>query len=339
MNYIKSLIPRKVKFALLNFLLFSKDFYRSLTSEVPFFVNPYAKCSNFPNSSSSNKVYDCFYFFNELDTLEVRLNILNDFVDYFVICESTMTFSGKPKPLLYLENIERFSKFHDKIIYSPLDWSPTSRDDVRSLFHKNSSLLEKIVAQRTLMSPNVPQGEENNHWVTEFYQKEALHYTLANLEDEDIVYISDVDEIWNPLLVFEIRSDRIYIFKQKPYIYFLNNRSNEHWHNWNGTVVSRFGNIRNLSINDVRTHCRFRRSVIFDGGWHFSFQGGLPNILEKLDSYGHQELNTPEVKQILESAIINNIDFQGRNIRYKKEEKYLPKYLLDHKADYPKMFL
>lgn len=339
MNYIKSLLPAKVKVVLLNFLVFSKDFYRSFTTEIPFFIKPVAKWSDIPSSVDSSKVYDCFYFFNELDILEVRLNILNDFVDYFVICESTMTFSGKPKPLLYLENIERFSKFHHKIIYSSLDWSPTSRDDVRSLFHKSSSLLKKIIAQRTLTSPNIPQGEENNHWVTEFYQKEALHYALANLKDEDIVYISDVDEIWNPLLIFEIRSNKIYVFKQKPYIYFLNNRSNEHWHNWTGTVVSRFGNIRNLSINDARTHCRLRRSVIFNGGWHFSFQGGLPHILEKLDSYGHQELNTSEVKQILESAIINNIDFQGRRIRYKKEEKYLPKYLLDHKVHYSKMFL
>lgn len=339
MNSFKPLIPRKVKIMLLKILMFSKDFCRSFTSEIPFFINPVAKWRDFPNSIGSNKVYDCFYFFNELDTLEIRLNILNDFVDYFVICESTMTFSGKPKSLLFLENIERFSKFQDKIIYSPLYWSPTSRDDVRSLFHKRSSPLEKTIAQRTFMSPNVPQGEENNHWITEFYQKEALHYALSNLKDEDIVYISDVDEIWNPLLVFEIQIDRIYVFKQKPYIYFLNNRSNEHWHNWTGTVVSRFGYIRNLSINDARTHCRLRRSVIFNGGWHFSFQGGLPHILEKLDSYGHQELNTLEVKQILESAIINNIDFQGRSVRYKKEEKHLPKYLLDHKADYSEMFL
>ena len=62
-------------------------------------------------------IYDCFMFFNELDILDIRLNMLNPFVDKFVIVESTITHSGKPKRLFYNENKERYKKFNDKIIY------------------------------------------------------------------------------------------------------------------------------------------------------------------------------------------------------------------------------
>ena len=63
------------------------------------------------------KVFDVFLFFNELDLLEVRLNLLYPFVDHFVINEATKTFSGLDKPLYYLENKDRFEKFQDKIIH------------------------------------------------------------------------------------------------------------------------------------------------------------------------------------------------------------------------------
>ena len=63
------------------------------------------------------KVFDSIIFFNELDLLEMRLNILNDVVDYFVVTESPFTVSGNEKPLYYAENKDRFGKFNDKIIH------------------------------------------------------------------------------------------------------------------------------------------------------------------------------------------------------------------------------
>ena len=62
-------------------------------------------------------IFDTFTFYNELDLLELRLNILGDVVDYFVINEANITFTGKPKPLYYQENKERFKKWEDKIIH------------------------------------------------------------------------------------------------------------------------------------------------------------------------------------------------------------------------------
>ena len=63
------------------------------------------------------KIYDCFNFFNELDILEIRLNVLYEHVDYFVIVESSITHSGEEKPFYFEENKERYSKFLDKIIH------------------------------------------------------------------------------------------------------------------------------------------------------------------------------------------------------------------------------
>ena len=70
------------------------------------------------------KIYDCFLFFNELETLELRLEILNDIVDKFVIVESTVTFSGKEKKLFFNENKEKFKKFEDKIIHVIINDTP-----------------------------------------------------------------------------------------------------------------------------------------------------------------------------------------------------------------------
>ena len=73
------------------------------------------------------KVFDVFPFFNELDLLEIRLNILNPYVDYFVLSESTKTFSGLDKPLFYEENKERFAEFNHKIIHNIVDQDAWSR--------------------------------------------------------------------------------------------------------------------------------------------------------------------------------------------------------------------
>jgi beta-1,4-mannosyl-glycoprotein beta-1,4-N-acetylglucosaminyltransferase len=333
---LKGLVPLKVKVILLNAYRRLIDLKLSFTKEVPLL---FVKNKRNMPSNDSGKIYDCFYFFDELEILELRLNILNDFVDYFVICEANLTFSGKEKEYVFQQNRSRFEKFEEKIIYVPLDWSPTTRDEARSVLHDSSSKICKLIAQRTLTSPNVPTDEENNHWLTEYFQKESLHLALQDCEDEDIIFISDVDEIWNPNRSFRVKPDRIYVFKQVPYIYYLNNKSSEHWHSWTGSIVSRYGKIKNLAINDARTHGRLNRLVILKGGWHFSFQGGVTRIAHKLASYGHQELNVPEVLNDIENIVSSNKDIRGRKIRYRKSNKGLPEFLLQNFQDYRKMLL
>jgi hypothetical protein len=137
------------------------------------------------------KVFDTFTFFNELDLLEIRLNILDEHVDHFVITESIETFSGKEKPLYFEFNKERFGKWKDKIIHNI-----------------------------------VPKKDCNNAFERAFFQKESIKNVLAlKAKDEDIVYFGDLDEIWKPQRV----EDKVLNLKQLNYCYYLNQRSSEEW--------------------------------------------------------------------------------------------------------------
>ncbi len=138
-----------------------------------------------------SKVFDTFCFFNELDLLEIRLNILDPFVDYFVLAESPQTFSGKLKPFYYQDNKGRFAKWEHKIIR--VEVLPKNFDDA---------------FQRAA------------------YQKDSLREALKDYaQDDDIVYFGDLDEIWTPQDV----DDRVYNLQQLNYCYYLNNRSSEKW--------------------------------------------------------------------------------------------------------------
>ena len=85
----------------------------------------------------NNMIYDCFQFFNELDLLKLRLNILSPVVDKFVISEATETFSGLPKPLYYEENKEMFAEFNDRIIHVVVSDTPTGDTHTRDTYQKN----------------------------------------------------------------------------------------------------------------------------------------------------------------------------------------------------------
>ncbi len=135
--------------------------------------------------------YDLFSFFNELDLLEIRLNILDPYVDTFVLMESTETFSGKEKPLYFWENRERFRKWMYKIIH--------------------------LVPPRSYTSDSFHRA---------FEQKEYLKQGLKVAHSDDIVYYGDLDEIWKPQ---EIKDDKVYNLEQLNYCYYLNNRSSEEW--------------------------------------------------------------------------------------------------------------
>lgn len=286
------------------------------------------------------KIYDCFYFFNELDILEIRMEILSSHVDKFVIFESSRTFTGIEKESYFLSNRERFKKFDSQIVHYWLDDAPLNRESVTTKIHdRRSSRLLKIISSNTLNSKNVPSGPGNTHWVTEAFQKEALHLPLEGLEENDLVFISDVDEIWNPNARIRFKEHLIYVFKQIPYMYKLNNRSNEHWHNWTGSMLCTYGRIKNSCINDLRTHGRFPRIRVLNGGWHFSFQAGSAGVREKLLSYGHQEINTPEVHAELENTLRNNKDVRGRGAKFSKSEEGLPPFLLANMGRYRHMFL
>jgi len=266
-----------------------------------------------------SKVYDVQTVFNEIDTWMLRFEVLNDSVDYFVVNEAPLTFSGKPKPLYFWENRDKFAKFSNKIIYNVFDeekqgWDQWDRDRE----HKNGAM-------------------------------KALE-GVAN--DEDIIFYSDADEIWNPSNInFDnFKDDTLYILYQSVYYYYLNCL----WENtvdptaiWRGSRYSSYGLLKNHSFDAFRAYDGyffqnqlFKKEYINKGGWHFSFLGGAENIKYKIDSYGHQELNVP----VINDNVQNNIDalrdpFFRPNFRISPIDITLethPKYLVDHLNEYSK---
>jgi hypothetical protein len=210
-------------------------------------------------------IYDCFQFFNELDIIEIRFKELYDHVDFFILSESPVTHSGNPKPLYFAENKDRYARFLDKIIH---------------------------------LVPDPPQTEAHEHWVRENYQRNYIATELAKrCNDDDIIFITDADEITRGSKVAEIAAanidgDTLYCLNMIPSNYYLNMQSHQ---TWAMGKVLRYGHFkRNFkNLTDVRNATQ--TGVAYNAGWHFSYMGGMERVREKFVSFAHQELNTPDI--------------------------------------------
>ena len=150
-------------------------------------------------------IYDCFQYFDEDNLLDIRLNVLNQHVKKFVITESTYTHNGSKKNLNF--NINNFKKFKDKIIYIVVDTQP------EKLLKINDNDLEEKKGQKSIL----------NGMARDYHQRENLIKGLNNCNAEDLVLISDLDEIPNlsNLNLSEMKN-KIIIFQQKMFYYKLN---------------------------------------------------------------------------------------------------------------------
>lgn len=266
------------------------------------------------------RTIDAILYNGEEDILKLRLEILDKYVDEFVICEATTTFRGNPKPLYF--NVDRFQEWKDKIHYFVIE---DNFSDKEWEFAKSS--------------PNTGGSEI---WCREFLQREAILKALTHLEDEDVVYISDCDEIWKPKKIGE----KIYKLEQLVYSYYLNNRSSEAWA---GTFVGKYKYIKNSCLNHLRASGNFRLNdpatwdldtLLEDGGWHFTNMGGADEIKRKVESFGHSELDTDEFKRTIKDRIDNNVDYMGfRNFMMWKDETDLPEEILNNKEKWTKLLL
>jgi len=287
-------------------------------------------------------IYDIFTFYNELDLLEIRLEMLYAHVDYFVIVECTETFSGKQKPLYFEENKEKFKKYESKIIHYINYYPAQSWEDLQDRLNKNFEgkyilgdvKLTNNIMQNALTSPNVPLGEL--HWLKEFYQKECIKVPLVNLNDDDVCFIGDLDEIWNPEIIYDIDKDSIYKLKQLVYSGYLNVRSSE---DWAGTLLTRYKNIKSSCLNHLRTPSRTKYTFVDNAGWHFTFMGGPDRVKNKIESYGHQEYNNDSVKESVKDRLDKGLDVLGRtHFNFWIDESQLPKYLIENKDKYKHLF-
>ena len=271
-------------------------------------VLPYIKSS----------VYDCFTFFNELDLLEIRLNYLNDVVDYFVLVEADKTHSGEPKPYYYEENKERFKEFHHKIIH------------IKKMLDTDGLTFEKSIFEN--------MDKKNDFWKLENEQRDAIMEGLIDAKDNDVILIGDLDEIPKK----EIISEYIKKIKKtqktlmmKNYMYYLNNSvsadNGDVNVNWWGTCMLMKRDINTpQEVRDDRFFYEISKPI-YNGGWHFTFLGGVEKVLHKLKSYAHSEYNNETFldEKKIDEFIKNGYDFQNSGLKYEIID------INEHKDDYP----
>ena len=257
-------------------------------------------------------ILDCVTYFDEELILELRLNILYEHVDKFIITEGKYDHRGNKRELNF--DINRYDKFRDKIVYLPVENFPNLNDPWKMLeYQRNYSLNE-----------------------------------IKKYDDNDYVIISDIDEIPNPekIIDFTNRKLNLGVFEQLFFYYKLNllNTSQSEWY---GSKICKKKNLK--SPNWLREYkikqypwWRFDRpknlKIIKDGGWHFSFLYDVDGIIKKISSFQHIEFDKDEYKN--KETIIKKIkegkDVFNRNFLFKKikiDEKF-PKFIIENKEIY-----
>lgn len=229
------------------------------------------------------KVYDCFLFNDEIDLLEIRLDLLFNHVDFFVIAESNQTFTSLPKPLHYKINQDRFKKYTDKIIYLQLP-------------------------------ANIPNV---NAWDNEYFQRNCLKLPLSKCSNSDIIMISDVDEIINPQEIKLRLIIKPCLVQLYYYYYYFNLKSLV----YNQVVlVSPYSFIKNFNIGKRISYELLNPEIIKctekHTGWHFSYLFGnnIERYITKINSFSHQEFNNDYYKNPnrIRSILKYGIDFFER---------------------------
>ena len=279
------------------------------------------------------KIYDCFNFFNELDILELRLNILYDTVDFFIIVESNLTHSGQNKPFYFEQNKDRFSKFLDKIISYKIYDNPS---DFVNLPNTEDIELQKIYGFMKTTKRFNPyfQGDYGR----DYFQKESVRRPLVNCEENDIIIISDADEIPDPKLLKQLDkldlNNTIYSLNQTMYYFYLNVlKENE----WCGSKMGLYKNMKKYSFNEIRGDSSLS-SIIHKAGWHFSFMGGEEMVKNKMLSYSARDMVDHNVLSKIKLNMENNMDPYFRHALSKVEiDDSYPQYILDNLEKYKDM--
>ena len=243
-------------------------------------------------------IFDCFQFFNEEHIADLRFNILNEYVDTFVIVESTINHQGQNKKLNF--DIKKFSKFKDKIHYIVVDDTP-----------------------KNIIKPHV--GGES---LVEQYQRNSIIKGLNKASDNDLVILSDVDEIPDLNKLKEFDKNKYAVFSQKMFMYKLN-LLNLRENNWHGSKICLKKNLkspqwlRNLKFKKY-PFWRFDKSrniqIIKNGGWHFAYLHTAENISKKIKSFAHGEFNKEHLtdKKEIQKRIENEEDVFNRGYNLKK---------------------
>lgn len=230
------------------------------------------------------KIYDCIMYYDDDLTFNLRLNILEKFVDKFVVVEATRDHAGNFKNLNF--DIKKFDKFKNKIIYLVVEDIP-----------------EKVEHFKKGWSPN---------FVRENFHRNAIARALTNCNPNDLIIISDADEIPNLNILEHIKIKRFAIFSQKHFYYKINLLNS---YNWLGSSICYkkylkspqwLRNKRFLRRGFLR-RIFFKTQILKDGGWHFGFLKTPEDISKKMKAYSHGEHSN-----------LNDINLIKKNIEMKK---------------------
>tara|TARA_Y100000768_G_scaffold286409_1_gene220751 strand:+ start:7153 stop:7953 length:801 start_codon:yes stop_codon:yes gene_type:complete len=253
-------------------------------------------------------IYDCFQYFNEDRIVDLRLNILNKYVDYFVISESTKTHQGVKKNLNF--DINKFNKFKHKIRYVVADYK-------KEIEFKNHTGGESPVEQ---------------------HQRNFLIEGIKDALPDDFIILSDSDEIPDFTKLTNLNNNKKFVaFSQKMFMYKLN-LQNLTESNWIGSKITKkkyittMQNLRNLKFKRYPFWRidKFNQQIV-QGGWHFSFLQSPQEILKKIKSFSHGEFNNENLDEIkIKEKIFKSEDIFGRNNKFKKVEinESYPDYIL-----------
>jgi len=263
------------------------------------------------------KIIDCFTFFNELDLLEFRLKLLNSHVDHFVIAESNLTHSGQPKPFYFEENKARFEQWKEKIIY----------------------LLVKQNTEGLVFNSETSYNPQSAAWKLENGQRNALAAAKNIIADDDLVFLSDLDEMPDPVRLRKINpvSGPVALSMLFHY-YFLNCQGAGHERWWNGTIASTGKQFKATTPQELRDK-RNDLPIVKNAGWHFSYLGGLEKIKQKIRSFAHTEFNKEEFlsdENIIEAMEKGKDIFKRPGVHYQfVSPLYYPGYLGNIMQQYP----
>ena len=270
------------------------------------------------------KIFDCTTYYNEDLMLEVRFNILNKYVDKFIVVESRYSHSGEKKQLNF--DINKFPQFKKKIIYKAVDEEPGNIIYKK----KNNVLYEEEIDKRSNSIKRIK------------HQRDSIMECLNSANDEDYIFYSDNDEIPNlENFSFESNKNKILIFKQKLFYYKFNLFFNRI--DWFGTKACKKKDLISLGwLRDIKSknYAFYRLDTIFsktkyrnvkiinDGGWHFS-QVKTPTDIEikLLNGEQHAEFkqtgrNLDYIKDLVKREIIDyDHKADSKNYKYSKEFK------------------
>lgn len=261
------------------------------------------------------RIFDCFTFYNEFTLLEIRLKELWDIVDYFVIAEANITHQNNPKPFYLKDNLHFFQDYLSKIRLVTIEDMPNS----------------------------------SNSWVNENFQRAALDRGLYDLQPDDIVCISDCDEIPRSTALEYIKNDvenhDRYILGM-PIFYFK----------FNYMMISplaRQGNIK-VTKGRVFVNAHWERSSfnyipgikeLEHGGWHFTYLGNTEFAINKLQNFAHAESNRPDIIDYVnvEEMIKQKVGFGWHNsneqFEYVTLDNYFPQSIIHDQEKYQDLII